>query len=395
MAKKKADLETTEQAAEETKSEKSEKPVFNKTNPRLTALLASDLIKKINKQAGGLAIAMAADREAKSKRIPSGIFGLDCALGGGWLVGGVHTLYGPESGGKTTNILRAIAQAQRLCGNCWTGDIVTEKCDCGDFRQVAVAYIDVEGTLDTGWAQQIGVNVNAMLISTPEYAEQSLDILEALLRTGEVDVIALDSLAFLTPAKEIEESTAKETMGIQPRVIGKGIRKLVAAMNAMELISTKRRPTIFFTNQIRMQLGVMFGNPETTSGGKAPRFAATTEVRLAAGKYEIPEGGIGKPVSVTMRFKVEKNKSAVPKIEGEYVMALSEIESKKLGDIMDEQEIVRISEKLGLLTGGGSSWTFLEDETFKGKTAFEAKLMYDPIYRANTAKLVMHAFLKN
>lgn len=404
MVKKKANVDADADADAEVEVEATPTKVLqlvpslqSKPPERLLKLLASDLFKKMNKQAGGVAIALASERNLRVPRIPSGIFQLDCALGGGWQVGMIHTMYGPQSGSKTTNVLRAIAEAQKLCGDCWTGDYQTLKCECGSFRPTVIAFIDVEGTLDLEWAIKIGVDLERMVVSRPEFAEQSLDYLEALLRTGDVDVIALDSLAFLTPAKEIEEGMSKETMGLQPRVIGRGMRKVVAALNHMEMISVKRRPTIFFTNQIRMAIGVMFGNPETVSGGKAPRFAATTEVRLSPGKYEIPEakdGGIGKPSSVEMRFKIEKNKSAVAKIEGEYVMALSPFENKSLGQILDESEIVRKAEQLGLLKGHGAVWTFLDEKFTKGKAEIEHRLMYDPAYKHIAAKYVMDVYLK-
>jgi recombination protein RecA len=348
-----------------------------RVSTRMGSFLAGELIKKINKSAGGIAVGLARDRQKKLPRISSGVFQLDFALGGGYEVGKVHTFYGPQSGGKTNSCLRAIAEAQKVCRHCYTGDYYTQVCECGKFEEVLCAFIDVEGTLNLNWAAKLGVDTDRLAVSTPEYAEQALDIFENIVREGSMDVIALDSLAFLTPAKEIEESTAKETMGVQPRVIGKGMRKLTAALNAMEMNPETKRPTIFFTNQIRMQIGVMFGNPETVSGGKAPRFIAATEARFAPGKTEIPDDGIGKPTSQVFAFKIEKNKTAVPKISGEYTMALSNVENKKLGDIMDEHDFIKLAESAKLLTGSGSSWD-LFGLNFKGKAGLEHRLMYEP-----------------
>lgn len=401
MAKKKVDTDTM---STDTITPEQMPPEKKKTvqHPRLTALMASEMIKKINKDSGGIIAARATDLDYHTKRIPSGIFKLDCGLGGGWAVGGVHTLYGMESGGKTTNVLRAIAQAQKLCGNCWSGswsgEEKTSKCDCGDFRQVLASFIDVEGTLDLEWAEQLGVDLNSLQINKPEYAEQSLDLLEGLVRSGQIDIIALDSLAFLTPAKEIEESTAKETMGIQARTIGKGMRKLVSALASQNLMSAKRKPTIFFTNQIRMKIGVMYGSPETTPSGMAPKFIATSEVRCGQGKYEVDTqenggAGVDKPSRAIMRYKVEKNKSASPKHEGEYEVCLISFENKKLGDVMNEKDVVEYASKLGVLEGSGGHWKFIGRD-FKKKEEIEAALMHEPELYSSARKLVLEAFKK-
>lgn len=363
-------------------------------NARLAAFMAGDLVKAINKRAGGISVQVAAEKDLKTKRIPSGIYSLDCALGGGWVVGGVNDLYGPESGGKTTNALRAIAEGQKLCGNCWTPGSAEVACACEDYRLVTSAYLDVEGTLDLGWAQKVGVRLGDLLHSKPETAEETLDILEGFIRSGTFDIIALDSLAFLTPAQEIKESTSKDLMGVQARAVGKGIRKLTAAMNCMENTqSVKRRPTLFFTNQIRMKLGVMFGDPETTPSGNAPKFAATTSVRFGKGKYDMPNGGISKPTQALFTFKVKKNKSAVPNCEGEYIMALSQIENKVLGSIIDEPQMMSDAKKMNLLTGGGSSWKFMED-TYRKQDDLEFRLMHEPEFKAKAKAFLMHKFIE-
>jgi recombination protein RecA len=357
---------------------------------RMAEIMSSELIKKINKASGGVMVRSAAEKAAKKvHKISTGIFDLDFALGGGYQVGMMHTVYGPQSGGKTSVLLRTIANAQKMCGNCWT-EAPDEKCECKDYREVIAGYLDVEGTLDLEWAQRLGVDVDRMIISTPEYAEETLDIMDSLLRSGKFDIIVVDSLAFMSPKKEVEESNEKDMMGTQARALAKGIRKLVSSLNAMELKPEARRPTIFMTNQIRTQLGVMFGNPESVSGGKAPRYAAATEVRLAAGKYHFPgdkdENGeksaegegvdLGRPDYVDFHFKVEKNKTSVPKIEGDYRMILAPVENKKLGDIWNESSMVSFAQKTGLLTGGGASWKY-DDKTYKGKSGFEAALVHD------------------
>jgi recombination protein RecA len=360
---------------------------------RISKFLTSDLAKKVIKAHGNTALAKATEaRIGSTPRFSTGIFNLDYALGGGWPTRLVHTVYGPKSSGKTSVILRGIGEYQKVCADCCTGDFKTKSCVCGAFRETVGAFIDVEGTWDQDWAWKLGCDPDRIVLSRPEYGEQAIDIAEAFLRSGEFDVLALDSLAFLVPMKEIENSVEQDMMGVQPRLIGKFVRKVVAGLAAMER-THGRRPTILFTNQIRMKLGVMFGNPETTPGGNAPGFASAIEVKMWPGKYNIPSekdggSGLGKPDMVEMNFRVEKNKTAVAKIEGTYKMCLSEIENKVMGNIIDEHDIVLKAEKVGALTGSGSSYTMF-DVKYKGKTDLEQQLMYDPVLKKEiVAKLL-------
>jgi recombination protein RecA len=266
-----------------------------------------------------------------------------------------------------------------MCSQCWTFPDENEKCKCKKFRKTIAAYIDVEGTWDAPWAKAHGVDLTSLLLSVPEYAEQSLDIADGLVRSMECDVVVIDSLAFLTPAKEIEESNSKDFMGVQARAIGKGVRKaFVSGLNAVAM-ETGRRPTIFLTNQIRMKLGVMFGNPETTPGGMAPGFAASTETKCWGGKYEMDDD-TGRPVSVLMNFKVEKNKTSPAKMEGDYKMLLSDTETKKAGDILDEPDMIALAEKIGLVTKDGATWNCM-GEGYTAKSHIERKAMIDPQFK--------------
>lgn len=276
MARKKQEVaaESEEQVVETSGSEEQaeatdKKKVAVKKHSRLDSILGSDTLKAITKRHGVSIIRKATEHHsAQSQFIPTGSLNMDYTLGGGFRVGGIHTVWGPKSSGKTSTLLMVIGQAQQMCGNCWqyatfadskTGEVLsTPKCPCGKFREVIVGYINNEGTWDQKWAIDLGVNPETLLLSEPEYAEQTLDIAEALIRDGNIDILAIDSIAFMTPEKEIEESASKETMGVQPRVLGKGIRKFVAALNHMGN-KVDRKPTVFFTNQVRMKLGVMFG----------------------------------------------------------------------------------------------------------------------------------------
>jgi len=347
-------------------------PKAPKIERPLEALLSSDLVKKIRKQHGEAIFTRASEFGVqKVPRIPTGIFMLDYALGGGFPVGRVNVVWGHKSAAKTTTFLKTIAQAQQRCSNCWA---LQSLCACGKPRDPAVVFLDVEGGLDLPWAEKMGVDTSRVLLSIPEYAEQTLDMAESVVRVG-CDILVIDSIAFLTPAKEIAESTAKETVGIQARAVGKGVRKFVSALNAVGN-ETGRRPTLFFTNQVRMKVGVMFGSPETQPGGMAPGFASSTEVKLSASKYEMDEI-TGKPLTAEFNFRVEKNKVSAAKIAAAFKMILSPTEHRNMGDISNEHDIVRMAEKVGLVEGSGSSWMAL-GEKFRGRSRIEQEMLTNP-----------------
>jgi len=349
---------------------------------RLDALLASDLLKKIHKKHGVNVLTRASDFHVRQvPRIPTGIFMWDYGLGGGLPAGRVSVVWGKKSSGKTTSLLKAVGNAQKMNANGWTHPNEDGKWD-GEYREPIVAWIDSEGAWDGNWAQKMGVDTEKMLLSVPDYAEQSLDIGEGMLRSGEVDILVIDSIAFLVPSKEIEESVQKDLMGVQPRIVGKGTRKFVAAMNSMGN-EFGRRPTVWFTNQVRMKLGVMFGSPETQPGGMAPGFAASTETRMWAGKYTMDDF-MGSPVSALFNFKVEKNKTANAQIQGEWTLVLAETETKKPGDVKDEARILSMAEKVGLVEKVKGGWQCLGVKVGT-KSMIERKMLLDSDFRNRVA----------
>jgi RecA/RadA recombinase len=384
---------------------------------RATKLYEGKTIASILKEHGQGIIMRADDERANhTDFIPSQILSLDRALGGGFWVGGVHTLWGHKSSGKTTTLLRTIGSAQQMCGNCWSfavfhdenGEIFKEpKClKCGKYRDVVAAYINVEGTWDPKWVDAHGVIRSRLMYSVPEYAEQALDISEAILRTGELDILAIDSLAFLTPEKEIEASTSKDLMGAQPRAVAKGIRKFVAAVNMCG--NRGRRPTIFFTNQIRMKIGMVFGNPETLPAGLAPGFAAATEVKFSVGKVNTvnadgskdsedddkkkSEIGLKRPVSVDIPFKVEKNKTGVPKLDGFYTLLLASTELKKKGDVDDEHVVMAEAQRFKLIAKNGKGYECCERK-FGTLKEIEETCIKDPTFKRTLSSQVLTMLL--
>lgn len=355
---------------------------------RFKALMQGDLIQQIRKKHGKNILTPADEFRIRAvHRIPTGVFFLDYALGGGFPAGKTNIVWGHKSTGKTAICLRTLGNAQKLCANCYSfPDAETGKCQCGKFRETICAFLDVEGSWDQEWATLHGVNTERVLLSVPEYAEQTLDIAEALLRSGDVDFLVIDSIAFLTPAKEIEESTAKALQAEQARVLGRGIRKFGAALNYMGN-QTGRRPTIVFTNQIRMKVGLLFGNPETQPGGHAPGFSATTETKTWGGKYEMDDV-TGRPIHVDMSFRIEKNKSAGAKIEGVWRLMLADTEIKRKGDVYEEPGMVEMGIKLGLIEKEGGGWQW-QGEKYRSKSILVKKLVEEPGVKVQFAETLM------
>src|SRR6266568_1811842 len=217
------------------------------------------------------------------KVIPSGSLGLDIALGvGGYPRGRVIEIYGPESGGKTTMSLHLIAEAQKLGGQ--------------------AAFIDAEHALDPRYAEKLGVDTDNLLVSQPDNGEQALEIAEHLIRSNQCDVIVIDSVAALVPRAELEGEMGQPQMGLQARLMSQGLRKLVGAVS-------KSQTCLVFINQIREKLGVMFGNPEVTTGGRALKFYAS--VRIDVRKIDSIKQGLD-VVGSRVKVKVVKNKVAPP-----------------------------------------------------------------------------------
>lgn len=265
--------------------------------------------------------------------IPTGSLGLDAALGiGGLPRGRIIEIFGPESSGKTTLALHVIAEAQKKGGIC--------------------AFVDAEHALDPEYARKIGVKLPELLISQPDTGEQALEIVESLVRANSIDVIVVDSVAALTPKDEIEGDMGSAQMGKQARLMSQALRKLTA-------ITAKSNTIIIFINQIRMQIGVMFGNPETTTGGKALKFY--TSVRLDIRRIaQIKKGE--EIVGGRVRVKVVKNKVAAPFKTTEFDLLYNE-------GISREGEIIALGEKYDILQKSGSSYKYKENSIGRGYDA--------------------------
>jgi recombination protein RecA len=273
--------------------------------------------------------------------IPTGSIGLDHILGiGGFPRGRIIEIFGPESSGKTTLALHAIAEAQKLGGVC--------------------AFIDAEHALDPEYSQRIGVKIDQLLLSQPESGEQALEIVDSLVRSGKIDIIVIDSVAALTPKAEIEGDMDQQHVGRQARLMSQALRKLTA-------IVAKSKTVVIFINQIRMQIGVMFGNPETTPGGKALKFY--TSVRLDIRRIaQIKKGE--EVMGGRTRVKVVKNKVAAPFKQTEFDLMYNE-------GISREGEIIALGEKFGIIQKAGSTYKWNGEKLAVGYDATRQFLKED------------------
>ncbi len=254
--------------------------------------------------------------------IPTGSLALDLALGvGGIPRGRVIELFGPESSGKTTLALHIVAEAQKRGG--------------------LAAFVDAEHALDPEYAKRLGVKTNELLISQPDNGEQALEIVDSLVRSGSVEVVVIDSVAALTPIAEIEGEMSQQHIGVQARLMAKALRKLTASI-------ARTKTSVIFINQIRMQIGIMFGNPETTPGGKALKFFSSVriEVRKAA-QIKKGEEVIGNRVNA----KIVKNKVAPPFRRAEFDIFYNEGISK-------DAELLTLGEKYAVIKKAGASFTY-------------------------------------
>jgi recombination protein RecA len=298
---------------------------------------------QIDKQFGkGSVMRLGEEGRAPIEVIPTGAIALDVALGiGGLPRGRVVEIYGPESSGKTTVALHAVANAQKAGG--------------------IAAFIDAEHALDPEYAKKLGVDTDALLVSQPDTGEQALEIADMLVRSGALDILVIDSVAALVPRAEIEGEMGDNHVGLQARLMSQALRKITGALSASNT-------TAIFINQLREKIGVMFGSPETTTGGKALKFYAS--VRLDVRRIETLKDG-GEPVGNRTRVKVVKNKVAPPFKQAEFDILYGKGVSR-------EGSLIDMGVDQGILRKSGAWYTYEGDQLGQGKENARKFLLDNP-----------------
>ena len=314
----------------------------------------------IEKQFGkGAIMKMGTERVQKLPAIPTGALSLDLALGiGGIPQGRIIEIFGPESSGKTTLTLHIAAECQKKGGT--------------------VAFIDAEHALDVQYAQKLGVDVTNMLISQPDSGEQALEIADMLVRSGAVNLVIVDSVAALTPRAELEGDMGDSHMGLQARLMSQALRKLTGSIS-------RSNTTVVFINQLRMKIGVMFGNPETTTGGNALKFYASVRLDIRrTGTIKDGEEVVGS----TTRVKVVKNKVAPPFRETEFEIMYGSGISKS-GDLLD----LAVKEKL--IDKAGSWYAYQNDKLGQGRDSAKMFLEENPKVMEDITKIILEKYKMN
>ena len=306
--------------------------------PKTKRMTMQEIMKAVRKEHGETSINIYDKTYENSfKRTTSGILALDVILGGGWPDGRIIEIYGPESSGKTTIALHAIKAAQELGKQC--------------------AYIDAEHALDVLYARNLGVNMDNLLVSTPMCGEEGLDVTDSLVRTGSIDLIVVDSVAALVPKKELDGDFGDSNVGLHARLMSQAMRKLAGPAEAMKC-------TIIFINQIREKVGVMFGNPETTTGGRALRFYAS--VRLDVRKREALKDGDEVYANRTV-VKTVKNKTFPPMKKAEFDILFGK-------GVDNTGSVIDIATDCGIVEKGGGGYYSYDGQRFHGRPSFVTHL---------------------
>ena len=333
---------------------KKEEDIFNEKSEKLKALQAA--MSKIEKDYGKGSIMKLGDEHIeKVDVIPTGSISLNAALGvGGYPKGRIIEIYGPESSGKTTLAIHAIAEAQK------TGGIA--------------AFIDAEHAFDRFYAAALGVDIENLLISQPDNGEQALEIADQLIRSSAVDIVVVDSVAALTPKKEIEGDMGDNVVGLQARLMSQALRKLTSTVS-------KTNTTCIFINQLREKIGVMFGNPETTTGGNALKFYASVRLDIRrVTSIKDGENVIGNQV----RVKIVKNKVAPPFRKAEFEITFGEGISK-VGEIVD------LGVEYGIIQKSGSWFSYNETRLAQGRDATKQVIKDNPELAEEIEAKIMEA----
>ncbi len=318
--------------------------------------LLKDALKQIEKQYGKGSIMKLGDRaNVEIDCIPTGSLSLDLALGiGGYPKGRIIEVYGPESSGKTTLALHAIAECQKQGGR--------------------AAFIDAENAIDPQYAKALGVDIDELILSQPDSGEQALEITEVLIKSGAIDLVVIDSVAALVPQAELDGEMSKDSIGLQARLMSKAMRKLAGVMNRSSC-------TAIFINQLREKVGIMFGNPETTPGGRALKFYSSVRIDVRRGE-QIKNGTdiVGNKVTI----KVVKNKVAPP-------FKTAQVEIMYGEGISHLSEVINVGSDLDIINKAGAWFSYNGEKIGQGREAVRAFLLANPEIDVEITKRIKEA----
>ena len=330
-------------------------------------------------------------------RVSTSLYGLDVATNGGLPIGRVTMVYGLQGSGKTMLLLRSLANAQRLCANCYgpgvfvdgeieipnlkTGKIesvktkVIESCPCGKPRDMIVLWVDAENVWETSWSKRLGVWAEKVILVKPSYGEQAYDLISAFVLTKELDLIGIDSLAQLTPIDEYDAAMGEQFQGLAARMNNKFLRKLIGGM--CDAFTDGRPITLWMVNQYREKIGVMFGPSEVLPGGKGQQFATSLEIETRRGKVDIDKEA-GEALIGNFAWTVKKNKVGVPGGRGEYQICLAQTDLFDIGDLMEHESVIAKAVDLGFIERPSSSMYEMDGKKFRGKSQLVRYLGENP-----------------
>lgn len=357
------------------------------------------VLKQVEKKYGAGTI-IRGDQYPDMARFSSGIFSLDVEIGGGIPRGRVLILTGNESAGKSTVASRIVASAQSLCRDCGAvlmpndnGELSCFDCDAVE-QSFRVFWCDTEGSFDPAWLRALGGDAHDLYLFQPEFAEQAVDVIEAVIRTGDVDIVVIDSIAMMSPVVEIEKSAEDSIVGSHAKLVNRLMRAIQAGFNSLGA-ENPRKPTVLLVNQIREKIGVMYGSPDTMPGGRGQTFASSITVKFFARPSEriVESGGEKKVVGQKIRFNVEKNKTFPP--GGAGMFSLYTDDSDELGvdkgTIDNTLSVFEYGVRYGVIDKAGAWYRFAIDEQViegQGKDKFLQQLDDEPEAMSEIAKRV-------
>lgn len=364
------------------------------------------VLKQIDKKYGKGTVILGS-QYPKQPRFSSGIFSLDAEIGGGIPRGRILIMTGNESTGKTTTAKRILASAQNTCAECGTpfrahpetGEWCCPNCKDGG-RPFKCFYCDIEGAFDPVWFESLGGSADDLFLFQPEFAEQAVDVVEAVVRTGEVDILVLDSIAMLSPAVEIEKSAEDQLMGNHAKLVNRLMRALQSAFNSLGT-ENKHKPTVLLINQLREKVGVMFGSKDTMPGGRGQSFASSITLKFFARPSERIYESVGdkKAVGQQIRFNVDKNKTHPPHKSGIFTLYTDESEEYGVhkGKVDNVLSIVAYGLRYGVIVKTSSWFTYIrnngEEFKYQGKDRFVAAVEATPGLEEELGEKIMEKVL--